>query len=239
MTERVRPIALFCILLAIACARRETAPGSSRWSAETESTTTSEPAEPGSTASPEELAEALLLPELGPPQPLPDGLKPLPRDPDVHYVPTPEPVVERMLQLAQVKRDDVVYDLGCGDGRIVIAAAQRYGVKAKGFDLDPERVIEARANVKAAKLEHLVTIEQADVFKLDLTPASVITLYLLPELNVRLIPQLEKLRPGSRIVSHDFDMAGVTPDQHVTMQLPAPASTHHHIYLWTTPLKKE
>src|SRR6187399_1520097 len=126
------------------------------------------------------------------------------RDPDVIYVPTPEPVVDRMLELAAVDEDDIVYDLGCGDGRIVITAAQRYGVKAWGFDIDPVRVAEARANAKAAGVEDLVTIEQKDIFTLDLSPASVVTLYLLPELNVRLIPQLAQLEPGSRIVSHDF-----------------------------------
>ncbi|HEY6726944.1 MAG TPA: class I SAM-dependent methyltransferase [Polyangiaceae bacterium] len=156
------------------------------------------------------------------------------REPDVIYVPTPEPVVDRMLELAAVREDDVVYDLGCGDGRIVIAAAERYGVKAWGFDIDPVRVSEARENAKAAGVEHLVTIEQQDIFTLDLSPASVITLYLLPELNVRLIPQLEQLKPGSRIVSHDFDMEGVTPRVHETLNLGARDS--HEIFLWHTPL---
>ena len=156
------------------------------------------------------------------------------RAPDVIYVPTPEPVVDRMLEIADVKEDDVVYDLGCGDGRIVITAAERYGVKAWGFDIDPVRVAEARANAKAAGVEHLVTIEQKDIFTLDLSPASVVTLYLLPELNVRLIPQLEKLKPGSRIVSHDFDMEGVRPRAHETLNLGA--RDKHEIYLWHTPL---
>jgi len=157
------------------------------------------------------------------------------REPDVIYVPTPEPVVDRMLELAAVREGDVVYDLGCGDGRIVIAAAERYGVKAWGFDIDPVRVDEARANAKAAGVEHLVTIEQKDIFTLDLSPASVITLYLLPELNVRLIPQLERLKPGSRIVSHDFDMEGVTPRVHETLNLGARDT--HQIFLWHTPLR--
>lgn len=157
------------------------------------------------------------------------------RTPDVVYVPTPQPVVDRMLQMAQVKKGDVVYDLGCGDGRIVVTAAKRYGVRAIGFDIDPDRVDEARANVRAAKLEHLVTIEHKDIFTLDLSPASVVTLYLLPKLNVRLIPQLEKLKPGSRIVSHDFDMEGVEPVQHVTLR-PTPDSEQHSIFLWRTPL---
>ena len=160
------------------------------------------------------------------------------RTPDVVYVPTPQPVVDRMLQMAQVKKSDVVYDLGCGDGRIVITAAKRYGTRAYGFDIDPQRVSEAKANVKAAKVEDLVTIEQQDIFTLDLSPASVVTLYLLPKLNVRLIPQLEKLAPGSRIVSHDFGMEGVKPVQQASMRIPGEAE-NHAIYLWKTPLIKE
>jgi SAM-dependent methyltransferase len=157
------------------------------------------------------------------------------RLPDVIYVPTPEVVVDEMLELAAVAEGDVVYDLGCGDGRIVITAAQRYGVKAWGFDIDPARVSEARANAKAAGVEDLVTIEQRDIFTLDLSPASVVTLYLLPALNVRLIPQLQKLKPGSRIVSHDFDMPGVPPLEHVKMRS-ASGAVRHDVYLWHTPL---
>ena len=143
-----------------------------------------------------------------------------------------------MLKMAQVKKSDVVYDLGCGDGRIVVTAAKRYGARAYGFDIDPQRVTEAKANVKAAGVEDLVTIEQKDIFTLDLSPASVVTLYLLPKLNVRLIPQLEKLSAGSRIVSHDFNMEGVKPLQVVTMR-PAGESEDHHVYLWKTPLVRE
>jgi SAM-dependent methyltransferase len=157
------------------------------------------------------------------------------RAPDVVFVGTPAVVVDKMLEVARVEDDDVVYDLGCGDGRIVIAAAERYGVEAWGFDIDPERVAEARENARAAGVEHLVTIEQKDIFELDLSPASVVTLYLLPELNVRLIPQLEKMRPGSRVVSHDFDMEGVTPLQHVSVRLPV-SEKEHQVYLWQTPL---
>ena len=159
-------------------------------------------------------------------------------EPDVVYVPTPHDVVTKMLQLAAVSKKDVLYDLGCGDGRIVVMAAKKYGCRAMGFDVDPERVRESRENVKRNKVESLATIRQQDVFKLDLTPASVVTLYLLPALNVRLIPQLEKLKPGSRIVSHDFDMEGVKPDKtvHLTSN---EDNVEHTIYLWTTPLKKE
>ncbi len=158
------------------------------------------------------------------------------RTPDVIYVPTPHEVVAKMLELAKVTKDDLVYDLGCGDGRIVVAAAKKFGCKAVGFDIDPKRVAEAKENVRKNKVGDLVTIEQKDIFELDLSKASVITLYLLPSLNVKLIPQLEKLKPGSRIVSHDFDMRGVEPDQKVEVT-PKDGRTHT-IYLWTTPLKK-
>ena len=134
------------------------------------------------------------------------------RRPDVIYVPTPTIVVNRMLKLAKVKESDLVYDLGCGDGRIVVTAAKEYGCHAVGFDIDPKRIKESRENVKKNEVQNLVQIKQQDIFELDLSKANVITLYLLPELNVRLIPQLEKLKPGSRIVSHDFPMKGVTPD---------------------------
>ncbi|MFC1780771.1 SAM-dependent methyltransferase [Planctomycetota bacterium] len=160
------------------------------------------------------------------------------REPDILFVPTPYEVVDKMLEMAQVTKDDLVYDLGCGDGRIVITAAKEYGCQAIGYDIDPERVRESRENVDANNLGDLVKIEQADVFTLDLSEASVITLYLLPSLNVKLIPQLEELKPGSRIVSHDFDMQGVIPDQVVTVET-NDSYREHEVYLWTTPLKKE
>jgi predicted O-methyltransferase YrrM len=159
-------------------------------------------------------------------------------DPDVGPVPTPQDVVEKMLEVAQVKKTDLVYDLGCGDGRIVVTAAKKYGCKAVGYDIEYDRVIESLENVKKNNVEDLVTIEQEDIFTLDLSKADVITLFLLPELNVRLIPQLEKLKPGSRIVSQEFDMEGVTPDKVVTI-VSNETGAPHLIYLWTTPLKKE
>lgn len=161
------------------------------------------------------------------------------RRPDVSYVPTPQKVVDRMLELAEVTKDDVVYDLGCGDGRIVITAAQRYGCRGVGYEI-LEWVIEmARENVAEAGVEDLVTIQNADIFTLDLSEATVITLYLLPDLNVRLIPQLDRLPPGVRIVSHSFDMKGVKPDQVVVIKDVGQAYDDHTIYLWTTPLNKE
>jgi precorrin-6B methylase 2 len=163
------------------------------------------------------------------------------REPDVIYVPTPQVVVDKMLELAEIKKADVVYDLGCGDGRIVVTAAKKYGCKAVGFDIDPKRIEESKENVKKNKVESLVDIRQEDIFKLDLTKANVITLYLLPTLNVRLIPQLEKLKPGSRIVSHDFEMEGVKPDKEISVMAEDDifGEREHKIYLWTTPLKKD
>lgn len=165
------------------------------------------------------------------------------RTPDVVYVPTPQKVVDKMLQVAKVKKTDVLYDLGCGDGRIVVTAAKKYGIKAFGFDIDPERIAESKANAKKAGVEHLVTFEQKDIFTIDLSPATIVTLYLLPELNVRLIPQLEKLNPGARVVSHDFDMDGVAYDDTWTVL----AQDHntptdereHYVYLWKAPLKRD
>jgi len=157
--------------------------------------------------------------------------------PDVVYVPTPQAVVDKMLELAKVKKGDLVYDLGCGDGRIVVTAAKKYGCKAVGYDIDPKRVKESVENVEKNKVGHLIKIEEKDIFTLDLSKANVITLYLLPSLNVKLIPQLEKLKPGSRIVSHDFDMKGVTPDKIVKLTS-GKYDVQHKVYLWTTPLKK-
>ena len=142
-----------------------------------------------------------------------------------------------MLRLANVKKGDLVYDLGCGDGRIVITAAKKYGARGVGFDIDPDRIQESLANVKKNGVQDLVTIKKEDIFTLDLSEANVVTLYLLPNLNVRLIPQLEKLKPGSRIVSHAFDMEGVTPDK--VVQVKCKDGVERTVYLWTTPLKKE
>ena len=160
------------------------------------------------------------------------------REPDILFVPTPQDVVDKMLELAEVNKNDLIYDLGCGDGRIVVTAAKKYGCRGVGYDIDPERVIESMKNVRNNNVQKLVRIEQKDIFTLDLSEASVITLYLLQSLNVKLIPQLEKLKPGTRIVSHDFDMQGiVTPDKKITIS--SDNGYHQHtVYLWITPLKK-
>jgi SAM-dependent methyltransferase len=162
-------------------------------------------------------------------------------EPDVPYWPTPPTVVDKMLEMADVKKGDVVYDLGCGDARILVAAAKKYGVKGLGFDIDPEQVKESLENVKKNKLEDLVTIKKADIFTLDLKDASVVTLYLMPELNVRLMPQLEKLKPGSRIVSHDWDMKGAKPKEVVSMRAKNAMGLErvHKVYLWVVPWEKE
>src|SRR6185436_19718282 len=121
--------------------------------------------------------------------------------PDVIYVPTPQDVVEKMLDLAQVRKGDVLYDLGSGDGRIAITAAKKYGVRATGIDIDPVRIGEANANAKKAGVTELVKFRQEDLFKADFRDASVVTLYLLPDLNVKLRPRLwAELKPGTRVV---------------------------------------
>ena len=171
------------------------------------------------------------------------------RKPDILYVPTPQEVVDKMLEMADIKEGDVIYDLGCGDGRIVVTAAKRYGVKAVGFDINPRRVRESLENVRKNNVEHLVTIKHEDVFTLDLREANVVTLYLLPSLNVKLIPQLEKLRPGSRILSHDFDMRGAKPVEKYRMNSSGDINgdddgeyygeEQHTIYKWIVPWEKE
>ena len=160
------------------------------------------------------------------------------RKPAVRYVPTPEEGMDRMLEVARISSKDVVYDLGCGDGRIVCAAARRHRCKAVGFDIDRERVEESLANARKNGLERLVTIKQADVFTLDLSGASVITLYLGPELNARLLPQLEGLKPGSRVVSHAFALRGVEPAR-VVRHRSEENGCEHTLYLWVTPFRKE
>jgi SAM-dependent methyltransferase len=152
------------------------------------------------------------------------------RVPDVIYVPTPDSVVKAMIRMAGVRRGDVVYDLGCGDGRLVVAAARAGARKAVGVDIDPERVAEAEANVKAAGLQGVARIVEGDLFEMDLGDADVVTLYLLPELNLRLRPTLLGLKPGARIVSHAFDMGDWKPDRVERVD-------GRWVYLWTVPAR--
>ena len=152
---------------------------------------------------------------------------PPPREPDVLYVPTPEAVVIGMLEMAKVGPDDTVYDLGSGDGRIVIAAAKRFGAKGVGIDIDPVRVREARENVRRAGVADRVQILQGDLFQADLRQATVVTLYLLQELNERLRPKLQReLRPGGRVVSQTFDMGDWKADARREIE-------GKWVYLWT------
>jgi ribosomal protein L11 methylase PrmA len=151
------------------------------------------------------------------------------RRPDVIFVPTPEAVVEAMLQVAGVTKDDVVYDLGCGDGRIPVTAAKKYGARGVCFDIDPERIKEANENVAKNEVQRLVKVVHADLFEQDLSGASVITLYLLPSLNVKLMPKLMKeLKPGTRIVSHAFDMGSWKPEKELDVD-------GRKVYFWTIP----
>ena len=135
------------------------------------------------------------------------------RTPDVIYVPTPPEVVDAMLALANVSAKDVVYDLGSGDGRIPIAAAQKYGARAVGIDINPERIKEANANLASSKVGNKVQFLNRDLFETDISEATVVTLYLLESLNIKLIPKLKALKTGTRIVSHSFSMGNEWPPE--------------------------
>jgi precorrin-6B methylase 2 len=156
---------------------------------------------------------------------------------DVPYVPTPQVVVDAMLKLAEVKKGDVVYDLGCGDGRIVVTAAKRFGVKGVGVDLDPDRIEDSKENVKRNKVGKLVTIKHGNVLETDVSKATVVTLYLLPSINLKLKPILQKhLKPGSRIVSHAFDMGDWEPEKEIKIKH---EGAPYILYLWRIPEKNE
>lgn len=170
-----------------------------------------------------------------PPSYAPPSNRPVP---DVPFVPTPHDIVMEMLKLAEVGPNDVVYDLGCGDGRIVVAAAKHFGAKAVGVDKNPQRVAESLENVKKNGVEDKVTIIQDDLFNIDLSPATVITMYLLPSVNNALLPRLEKLKPGTRIVSHDFDIDGVIPKKVLRVRS-SESHREHTIYYWVVPFEKD
>jgi len=152
------------------------------------------------------------------------------RAPDVPFVPTKQEIVEEMLRVAGVKPGDVVYDLGCGDGRIVITAARQFGARGVGVDIDPQRIAEANANAKRARVEQQVKFMIGDLFDADITEATVVTLYLLPDVNLRLKPKLLRdLKPGTRVVSHDFSMGDDWKPER-TLRL-----GNDSIYFWTIP----
>ena len=152
-----------------------------------------------------------------------------PRRPDVIFVPTPEDVVEEMLKVANVTGKDVLYDLGSGDGRIPITAAKKFGTRGVGIDIDPQRIKEANENLAKSGVGDKVKFIQGDLFQQDLSQATVITLYLLPALNLKLRPTLFKLKPGTRIVSHDFDMGDWKPDKTIKVGT-------RTVYFWTVPV---
>ena len=153
------------------------------------------------------------------------------REKDVPYVPTREEVVAGMLKLADVKMGDVLYDLGCGDGRIVITAAQKYGARGIGIDIDPERIKEANENAQKAGVTGKVKFVEQDLFEAKISDASVVTLYLLPSVNLKLRPKLMRdLKPGTRIVSHSFDMGDWKPEKEINVD-------GERIYFWTIPAK--
>jgi len=151
------------------------------------------------------------------------------RTPDIHFVPTPDEVVEAMLRLADVGANDVVYDLGSGDGRIPITAARRFGARGVGIDLDPELVAQATRSAQEAGVADRVRFVEGDIFESDISPATVVTLYLLTSINERLRPKLQKeLRPGTRIVSHQFRMGDWDPEREIVIDF-------RPLFLWRVP----
>jgi precorrin-6B methylase 2 len=153
--------------------------------------------------------------------------------PEVPYVATPEPVVAAMLELAKVSSADVLYDLGSGDGRIVITAARDFGSRGTGIDIDPERIREARENAKRARVADRVRFVQHDVFHADISEATVVTLYLSPELNRRLRPKLlSELRPGTRVVSHRYDLGDWAPQRSIQV---IANGVSHWLFYWVVP----
>src|SRR4026209_453605 len=153
------------------------------------------------------------------------------RSPDVVFVATPQEVVDAMLKLAKVTKNDVIYDLGSGDGRIPITAARTYGARGVGIDIDPQRIKEATENLKTSGMGDKVRFLNQDLFTTNISEATVVTLYLLPSLNLKVLPKLNsELKPGTRVVSHAFDMGDIKPQQTQNVN-------GRTIYLWTVPIK--
>ncbi|MGI8917067.1 MAG: methyltransferase domain-containing protein [Pyrinomonadaceae bacterium] len=159
------------------------------------------------------------------------------RKPDVIYYPTPPETVAEMLRLGNIKKEDVLYDLGSGDGRIPIAAAKQFGIRAVGIEIDPKLITEAEANARQAGVAEVVRFRNEDMFRLDVSEANIVTLYLSDKLNVLLRPKLlRELRPGSRIISHDFRMGDWRPEQ--TVRVPW-GKLYRTVYLWTVPKRSK
>ena len=155
---------------------------------------------------------------------------------DVPYVPTPQTVVDEMLAMAEVTGNDVLYDLGSGDGRIPITAAKKFGTRGVGIDLNPVRVREANENAKEAGVTDKVRFTEGDLFQQDFNEATVVTLYLLPDVNIKLRPKLLAMKPGTRVVSHNYNMGDWDPEKMKTMK--TPDGVEHHIYFWRVPEKQ-
>jgi SAM-dependent methyltransferase len=166
---------------------------------------------------------------------------PKPRDPDVPYVPTTPEAVEAMLKLGDVKKTDVLYDLGCGDGRIVVTAAKNFGTRGVGIDIDPQRIKEAKENAKRNGVEHLVRFEQGDLFEANFAEATVVTLFLLPRINLKLKPRLlEQLKPGTRVVSNTFDMGEWKAEKEASVDNEDfDTGLSRKFFLWTIPADKK
>ncbi len=163
------------------------------------------------------------------------------RKPDVPFIPTTETAVKAMLELAEVKRSDIVYDLGCGDGRIVIAAAKSYGARGVGIDIDAALVREAKKNARQAGVEKLVEFREQDLFQSNFREATVVTLFLLPAVNKRLLPQLEALKPGTRIVSNTFEIGDWKPVREIVVKDDPDDDYYfgsHRLFLWIVPERK-
>jgi SAM-dependent methyltransferase len=172
------------------------------------------------------------------PREKPAGGKGGPRQPDAVFVPSPPEVVAKMLEMAGVGKTDVVYDLGCGDGRILVAAARKHGARGVGIELDPALVKLAQEEARKQGAQGLVTIKEGDLFKADLAEATVVALYLLPRLNARLLPKLKGLKAGTRIVSHAFPLDGIRPDK-VARFRSEDGLTEHTVYLYVAPLRPQ
>lgn len=158
------------------------------------------------------------------------------RELDVPYVPTHEMIVDEMLKMAEVKGTDVLYDLGSGDGRIPITAAQRFGTRGVGIDLNPVRIKEANENAQKANVTDKVKFIEGDIFQQDFNEATVLTLYLLPDVNLKLRPKILEMKPGTRVVSHNYDMGDWKYEK--AKELKTPDGVTHYVYMWRVPAKK-